>query len=90
LLVVTSGIGLFHYIPNLKSPRELRSIVVEAGDAVLFTRGVVHTFTAPLSDLTLLSYHAPFINFTDAKQYTIPRSLLRLNLEWRPAMVVIA
>jgi hypothetical protein len=44
---------------------------VDAGDAVLFKRGVVHTFTAPLGDLTLLSYHAPFFEFDDARQYAV-------------------
>lgn len=73
LLVVTSGVGLFHYLPDAERVRELRSVVVEAGDAVLFTRGVVHTFTAPLGDLTLLSYHAPFFEFDDTRQFTIPR-----------------
>ena len=71
LLVVTSGIGLFHYLPDAGESRELRSVVVGAGDAVLFTRGVVHTFTAPLDDLTLLSYHVPFFELEDARQYLI-------------------
>jgi len=71
LLVVTSGLSLFHYLADAGKSRELRSVVVEAGDAVLFTRGVVHTFTAPLGDLTLLSYHAPFFEFDDARQFTV-------------------
>jgi hypothetical protein len=70
LLVITSGLGLFHYWPDARNSRELRSVVVEAGDAVLFTRAVVHTFTAPLGDLTLLSYHAPFFEFDDTRQFT--------------------
>jgi mannose-6-phosphate isomerase-like protein (cupin superfamily) len=82
LLVVTSGLGLFHYLPDGEKSRELRSVVVGAGDAVLFMRGVVHTFTAPLDDLTLLSYHAPFFEFNDPRQYSLaameglPRALL--------------
>jgi mannose-6-phosphate isomerase-like protein (cupin superfamily) len=69
LLVVTSGTGLFHYLPNAAKSRELRSVVVDGGDAVLFTRGVVHTFMAPFEELTLLSYHAPFFEFDDARQF---------------------
>jgi hypothetical protein len=76
LLVVTSGLGLFHYLPDARESRELRSVSVSAGDAVLFTRRVVHTFTAPLGDLTLLSYHAPFFMFDDTRQFTIPRQTL--------------
>lgn len=75
LLVVTSGLGLFHYL-DARESRELRSVAVSAGDAVLFTRGIVHTFTAPLGDLTLLSYHAPFFMFDDTRQFTIPRQTL--------------
>jgi hypothetical protein len=64
-------VGLFHYLPGAEKVRELRSVVVEAGDAVLFTRGVVHTFAAPLDDLTLLSYHAPFFEFDDTRQFSV-------------------
>jgi len=88
LLVVTSGIGLFHYLPEANSTRELRSVVVEAGDAVLFTRGVVHTFTAPLDDLTLLSYHAPFFEFDDTRQFAIPRQSRDFRFAWAPGRLV--
>jgi len=87
LLVVTSGIGLFHYLPDANKSRELRSVVVEAGDAVLFTRGVVHTFTAPLGDLTLLSYHAPFFEFDDARQFKISTWVSRNDRDWRLATI---
>ncbi|MFH1110789.1 MAG: cupin domain-containing protein [Planctomycetota bacterium] len=82
LLVVTSGIGFFHCLPDAGTPRELRSVVVDAGDAVLFTRGVVHTFTVPLEDLTLLSYHAAFFEFDDRRQFTIPRQLTGFRYAW--------
>lgn len=84
LLVITSGLGLFHYLPDAGKSRELRSVVVEAGDAVLFTRGVIHTFTAPLCDLTLLSYHSPFIELDDSRQFTIPIGSNDRNWAWSP------
>jgi len=87
LLVVTSGMGIFHYLPPAATMQELRAVVVEAGDAILFARGVIHTFTAPLCDLTLLSYHSPFIEFNDERQFKISDSLLRSQLEWRLAVV---
>lgn len=90
LLVVTSGVGLFHYLPDAEKTRELRSVVVDAGDAVLFTRGVVHTFTAPLEDLTLLSCHAPFFGFDDTRQFTIPRQSQTLRYAWSPSQLVSA
>ena len=71
LLVVTSGRGIFHYLPDAGTAPEPQSVVVKAGDAVLFTRGVVHTFTAPICDLKLLSYHAPFFEFDDTRQFTV-------------------
>lgn len=88
LIVVTSGLGLFHYLPDTGKSRELRSVVVEAGDAVLFTRGVIHTFTAPLSDLTLLSYHSPFIELDDSLQFTIPIGSNDRNWAWSPQGMV--
>lgn len=88
LLVVTSGIGLFHYLPAAGKSRELRSVMVDAGDAVLFTRGVVHTFTAPLSDLTLLSYHAPFFEFDDTRQFTISRRSEGSGYAWQLGRLV--
>jgi len=88
LLIVTSGVGLFHYLPDSGKSRELRSIVVDAGDAVLFTRGVVHTFTAPLGDLTLLSYHAPFFAFDDTRQFTIADTPAEGGWGWRVGSVI--
>ena len=84
LLLMTSGVGLFHYLPGREETRELRSVVVEAGDAVLFMRRVVHTFTAPLGDLTLLSYHVTFFEFDDTRQFTIPRQTQDLRFAWSP------
>ena len=81
-------LGLFHYLPDAEKTRELRSVVVEAGDAVLFTRGLVHTFTAPLGDLTLLSYHVPFFEFDDTRQFTIPRQSAACRHAWLPGRLV--
>jgi len=76
LQVVTSGVKSFIIRPppsplprGDKGGHELRSVVVDTGDAVLFAREVVHTFTAPLDDLTLLSYRAPFFEFDDTRQF---------------------
>ena len=81
-------IGLFHYLPDREKTRELRSVVVETGDAVLFTRGVVHTFTSPIGDLTLLSYHAPFFEFDDTRQFTIPRQSRGFRFAWAPSRLL--
>ncbi|MBI1826084.1 MAG: hypothetical protein HY287_02315 [Planctomycetes bacterium] len=88
LIVVTSGMGLFHYMPDRSETRELRSIVVEPGDVLIFTRGLIHTFTAPISELTLLSYHSPFFELDDPRQFTIPKALRQREFEWAPSGVV--
>jgi hypothetical protein len=72
----------------LKVCSEQAAAVVEAGDAVLFTRGVVHTFTAPMVDLTLLSYHAPFFEFDDTRQFTIPRMSEGFDYAWQLGRLV--
>jgi len=74
-------------LPDGATMPELRSVVVAAGDCVLFTRGVVHTFTAPLDDLTLLSYHAPFYAFDDRRQYSIPKFITDGPFVWEPSRI---
>jgi len=87
-IAVADGFGLFHYMPGGEASGELRSVVVQAGDIVAFTRGLVHTFTAPVSDLVLLSYHAPYFEFEDPRQFTLSKLPLRDKLTWCPAGVV--
>ncbi|MCA9280897.1 MAG: hypothetical protein KDA30_02540 [Phycisphaerales bacterium] len=74
VIIVLDGRGFFYAADDPKcahSDDRLRSIAVRKHDAVVFTRGVVHTFTAPVEPLTLLSYHAPFIPLEDIAQYTV-------------------
>lgn len=87
LVVVSSRLGVFHCLPDPGRSRELRSAVADAGDIVLFTRGAVHRFTAPVGPLTLLSYHAPFFEFDDARQSTILRRAEGAQCEWSPAQL---
>ncbi len=54
------------------SGRGIQSTRVRAGDVLVFTRNLLHTFSAPAEDLVLLSYHAPEIPFDDPRQYTLP------------------
>ena len=75
-IAAADGFGLFHYMHEGASCNELRSLVVQAGDVIVFKRGLVHTFTAPVADFVLLSYHAPFFAFDDARQFRVTRRLL--------------
>ena len=64
----------------------IASTRVRPGDVLVFTRNLLHTFSAPEEDLVLLSYHSPEIPFDDPRQYTLPK------LRWTPrdAMVLAA
>lgn len=76
-IVVLEGEGVFHaadaksrYFPM----GGIKPHYVRVGDVVMFTRGLVHTFSAPMSSLTLLSWHIPFIPFDDERQYTVVKA----------------
>lgn len=60
----------------------VESVLVRPGDVLVFTRNLLHTFSAPAGDLVLLSYHSPEIPFDDPRQYTLP------PLRWTPRMLV--
>lgn len=87
-IVVADGLGLFHYMPTGTRCNELRSVVVRAGDVVVFTRGLVHTFTAPVAGLAVLSYHAPFFELNDPRQFAIRQVVPGQEFPWQPASLV--
>lgn len=59
---------------------DIRSTDVHAGDVLVFTRNLLHTFSAENENLLLLSYHSPEISFDDPRQYTLP------GLRWTPRL----
>lgn len=59
---------------------DIRSTPVRTGDVLVFTRNLLHTFSAPQRDLLLLSYHSPEIPFDDPRQFTLPR------VRWTPKL----
>lgn len=82
-IAVQSGSGAFWWSEETFSTfagMNVHSVPVKSGDVLVFTRGLLHTFSAPDEDLLLLSYHSPEIPFDDPRQYTIaaPR--------WTPRM----
>lgn len=85
-IVVARGSGRFWWSDELVSSfcgRGIDSTPVKPGDVLIFTRGVLHTFSAPDEDLLLLSFHSPEIAFTDPRQYTLP------SFRWTPRMGTI-
>jgi len=83
-IVVAAGRGHFWWSEQrLDSFNGLsvHSVGVQQGDLLLFTRGLLHTFSAPLDELLLLSFHSPEIPFDDPRQFTLPQTL------WTPRMI---
>ena len=75
-ILVLEGEGRFHHAPGAVdgfTGEGVQSVVVRAGDLVLFRRGLVHTFSSPNRTMTLLSWHSPYISFDDARQFKLPR-----------------
>lgn len=62
---------------------DIRSTDVHAGDVLVFTRNLLHTFSAENENLLLLSYHSPEISFDDPRQYTLP------PMRWTPREALI-
>jgi hypothetical protein len=80
-IVVAAGSGSFHWCSqSLRAfdGRGIRSMPVAVGELLIFTRGLLHTFSAPDQPLLLLSYHSPEIAFDDPRQYTLP------EFRWTP------
>lgn len=83
-IVVLRGGGVFHFTDEpLRdfTARRIQCRPVQTGDVLIFSRGLLHTFSAPNTELVLLSYHNPLIPLNDAAQYTLPER------RWIPAMV---
>jgi len=82
-IIVLRGAGAFHYTDEQLSAftgSNIKSRPVQAGDVLIFTRGLIHTFAAPDDELLLLSYHSPLIPLEDVAQFTLP------SIRWTPAM----
>lgn len=74
-IMALDGRGFFHVSDEPADKftgRQIRTVPVRSRDVLMFTRRVVHTFSAPDEPLVLLSYHAPFIPLTSSDQYLIP------------------
>lgn len=81
VIAVVAGSGRFWWTeqPFRKfDGADVRFVAVRPGDALVFTRNLLHTFSAPDDDLLLLSYHSPEIPFDDPRQYSLPK------LRWTP------
>jgi hypothetical protein len=85
LILVAAGSGTFHWSTRSLAAFDglgIRSTPVAIGDLLIFTRGLLHTFSAPDQPLLLLSYHSPEIPFDDPRQYTLP------DLRWTPSQLL--
>ena len=70
VIFVADGSGVFECVAESEFA-EPTAVPIGRGDMLLFTRGTVHRFETESSELVLLSYHFPFIELDDPKQYTV-------------------
>ncbi|MEO1009597.1 MAG: cupin domain-containing protein [Planctomycetota bacterium] len=74
-IVVHEGRGYFH-VSRQPLGRfdgtDVRTVPARERDVFVFTPGVVHTFSTARSPMTLLSCQAPFLEFDNPRQYTLP------------------
>jgi mannose-6-phosphate isomerase-like protein (cupin superfamily) len=79
-IIALEGRGFFHVSGRPVDQfdgSQVRTVPVRNRDALLFSPGVVHTFSAPDEPLTLLSYHAPYVPLDDPGQYALPPVVVR-------------
>lgn len=75
VIVVLKGEGLFHFTTQAFADfdgSDVKNVTVEPGMVLVFTRGLLHTFSSPNDPLYLLSYHSPFVALDDPMQYALP------------------
>lgn len=75
-ILVLEGNGRYHH--GLGSVHgftggDVEAVEVQAGDLIVFSRGLVHTFSSPSNAMTLLSWHSPYFAFDDPRQYVLPK-----------------
>ncbi len=71
VIYVIEGWGIFEFRSEHNSKYEVRRITVEEGHILAFTRGLMHTFWTLESKMVLLSFHSPFIELDDPRQFKV-------------------
>ncbi len=78
------GRGTFHYTKTMLDDfdgDETQEVDIRAGSFVLFSRQVLHTFSATRPGMVLISYQSPSLAFDDPNQYTLPAIAWTLSTE---------
>lgn len=70
VVFVAEGSGTFEFV-NESLGSDLTTLEVGYGDALIFAKGTVHSFRTATSNLTLISYHSPFIDLDSPRQYSV-------------------
>lgn len=71
VIYVADGLGEF----ILRDGLDMKATKVSTGDILIFGRGLVHTFRTSDDPLVLLSYHSPFIELEDSRQFRLATSM---------------
>ncbi len=78
-----AGRGRFHYSRETLRAfggSDVQYVDIRVGSFVLFSRDVLHTFSASERGVVLISYQSPSVPFEDPEQYTLPL------VNWSPWM----
>lgn len=70
VVFVVEGSGTFELLRK-QGDSTVTTTEITAGDLLMFARGTVHSFRTPQDGLQLISYHSPFLDLHDTRQYTV-------------------
>ncbi len=71
VVFVVEGSGTFEFVSNADATQVIE---ISTGDLLMFPRTTVHSFRTPKSGLQLISYHSPFIELNDSRQWKLATS----------------
>lgn len=70
VIFVVEGGGTFEFVPE-QAGAQVTKIEIASGDLLMFARGTMHSFRTPENGLQLISYHSPFIELDDSRQFRV-------------------
>lgn len=74
-IIVNEGRGFFHWTDESLADftgKRVNTIAVRERDVLVFTRGLVHTFSTTEHPMQLLSCHMPYLPLDNPRQYSLP------------------
>jgi len=78
VIMLFQGEGSFYYnFDKFEDHQNLhmQKLKLQQGDILCFPKDFVHSFSSEDSDMELLSYHSPFVELDDPKQYDVTKEV---------------